>query len=155
MTGVDHFKAINDTWGHRQGDSVLKAIAETCRHSLRRRHPGVIGRFGGEEFIVALPDTHLKDAQMVAERLQQKVSELAVMEAMPEHRLTVTIGIAGVFNEEADLDALIHQADQALYAGKHGGRNRVVVSQEVGDQPQLPLAHLDPGRSSPSSGRYG
>ena len=94
----------------------------------------MIGRFGGEEFIVALPDTHPKDAQMVAERLQQKVSELAVMEAMPEHRLTVTIGIAGVLDETTDLDALIHQADQALYAGKHGGRNRVVVSQEVGGE---------------------
>jgi len=86
----------------------------------------VIGRFGGEEFIVALPDTHPKDAQMVAERLQQKVRELAVMEAMPEHRLTVTIGIAGVLDEETDLPTLIEQADQALY----GGRNRVVMSQE-------------------------
>ena len=66
----------------------------------------MIGRFGGEEFIVALPDTHPKEAQMVAERLQQKVSELAVMEAMPEHRLTVTIGIAGVLDEATDLDAL-------------------------------------------------
>ncbi|MBB3332323.1 diguanylate cyclase (GGDEF)-like protein [Halomonas campaniensis] len=129
MIDVDHFKAINDNWGHGQGDSVLKAIAETCKASLRPQD--VIGRFGGEEFIVALPDTHPKDAQMVAERLQQKVSELAVMEAIPDHRLTVTIGIAGVLDEATDLDALIHQADQALYAGKHGGRNRVVVSQEV------------------------
>ncbi|MFO8047214.1 MAG: GGDEF domain-containing protein [Halomonas sp.] len=129
MIDVDHFKAINDTWGHRQGDSVLKAIAETCKHSLRPQD--VIGRFGGEEFIVALPDTHPKDAQMVAERLQRKVSELTVMEAMPDHRLTVTIGIAGVLDEATDLDALIHQADQALYAGKHGGRNRVVISQEA------------------------
>ncbi len=129
MIDVDHFKAINDTWGHRQGDSVLQAIAETCMHSLRPQD--VIGRFGGEEFIVALPDTHPKDAQMVAERLQQKVSELTVMEAVPDHRLTVTIGIAGVLDEATDLDALIHQADQALYAGKHGGRNRVVISQEA------------------------
>lgn len=129
MIDVDHFKAINDTWGHSQGDRVLAAIAETCKRSLRPQD--VIGRFGGEEFIVALPETHLKDARMVAERLQQKVSELAVMEAMPDHRLTVTIGIAGVLDEETDLDDLIHQADQALYAGKHGGRNRVVMSQEV------------------------
>ena len=68
---------------------------------------------------------------MVAERLQRMVRELAVMEAMPEHRLTVTIGIAGALDEATDLDALIHQADQALYAGKHGGRNRVVISQEM------------------------
>lgn len=132
MIDVDHFKAINDTWGHSQGDRVLAAIAETCKRSLRPQD--VIGRFGGEEFIVALPDTHLKDAQRVAERLQRKVTELPVEEAMPDHSLTVTIGIAGVLGEETDLDALINQADQALYAGKHGGRNRVVISQEVGDE---------------------
>ncbi|MDI5921346.1 GGDEF domain-containing protein [Halomonas sp. LR5S13] len=132
MIDVDHFKAINDTWGHSQGDRVLAAIAETCKRSLRPQD--VIGRFGGEEFIVALPDTHLKDAQMVAERLQRKVAELPVREEMPEHRLTVTIGIAGVLAEETDLADLINQADQALYAGKHGGRNRVVMSQEVEDE---------------------
>ena len=132
MIDVDHFKAINDTWGHGQGDLVLAAIAETCKHSLRPQD--VIGRFGGEEFIVALPDTHPKDALMVAERLQQRISDLEVMEAMPGHRLTVTIGIAGFPDENADLDALIQQADRALYAGKHAGRNRVVVSQEVRDE---------------------
>ncbi|MCL7940468.1 diguanylate cyclase [Halomonas sp. ATCH28] len=67
---------------------------------------------------------------MVAERLQRKVAELPVMEAMPDHRLTVTIGIAGVLDEDVDLDDLINQADQALYAGKHGGRNRVMLSHE-------------------------
>ncbi len=128
MIDVDHFKAINDTWGHIQGDRVLAAIAKTCTRSLRPQD--VIGRFGGEEFIVALPETHLKDAKMVAERLQRKVTELPVMEDMPDHRLTVTIGIAGVLDEETDLDDLIQQADRALYAGKHGGRNRVVMSHE-------------------------
>lgn len=132
MIDVDHFKAINDTWGHSQGDRVLAAIAETCKRSLRPQD--VIGRFGGEEFIVALPEIHLKDAHMVAERLQRKVSELPVSEEMPDHRLTVTIGIAGVLEEETDLADLINQADQALYAGKHGGRNRVVMSQEVEDE---------------------
>ncbi|MDR5891181.1 GGDEF domain-containing protein [Halomonas mongoliensis] len=129
MIDVDHFKAINDTWGHRQGDSVLKAIAETCKHSLRPQD--VIGRFGGEEFIVALPDTRPEEARRVAERLRQRVAALSFDDDMPGHRLAVTIGIAGVVDEATDLDALIHQADQALYAGKHGGRNRVVVSQET------------------------
>lgn len=128
MIDVDHFKAINDTWGHSQGDRVLSAIAGTCMRSLRPQD--VIGRFGGEEFIVALPDTDLEDARMVAERLQKEVAELPVMEKIPDHRLTVTIGIAGVLNEKTDLDSLINQADQALYAGKHDGRNRVVMSHE-------------------------
>ncbi|WP_228716849.1 GGDEF domain-containing protein [Billgrantia pellis] len=128
MIDVDHFKAINDTWGHSQGDRVLSAIATTCRRSLRPQD--VIGRFGGEEFIVALPDTRLKDARVVAERLQKEVAELLVIEELPDQRLTVTIGIAGVLHEKADLEALVNQADQALYAGKHNGRNRVVMSNE-------------------------
>jgi len=125
MIDVDHFKAINDTWGHSQGDRVLTAIAGTCMKSLRPQD--VIGRFGGEEFIVALPNTQPEDAQGVAERLKQQVAELSVIEAMPEHRLTVTIGIAGAATAETDLPALIKQADRALYAGKHDGRNRVVM----------------------------
>ncbi len=132
MIDVDHFKAINDTWGHRQGDTVLTAIAETCKRSLRPQD--VIGRFGGEEFMVALPNTYPKDARAVAERLQQKVSELPVIDAMPDHRLTVTVGIAGVLDEKTDLGVLINQADRALYAGKHGGRNRVVLGHEVKDE---------------------
>ncbi len=132
MIDVDHFKAINDTWGHSQGDRVLTAMAETCKRALRPQD--VIGRFGGEEFIVALPETHLQDAQIVAERLQSKVSELEMVEDMPNHRLTVTIGIAGGLVGEVDLDDLIQQADRALYAGKHGGRNRVVLSPKMGNE---------------------
>ena len=86
---------------------------------------------GAEFSVVALPDTHLKDARVVAERLQQKVSELPVIEAMPDHRQTVTVGIAGGLDEKADLDVLINQADRALYVGKHGGRNRVVSNLDV------------------------
>lgn len=132
MIDVDHFKAINDTWGHSQGDRVLSAIAAACRQSLRPQD--VIGRFGGEEFIVALPGTHLNDARMVAERLTQQVAGLTVIEEMPDQRLSVTIGVAGVLDEEADLEQLIQQADRALYAGKHDGRNRVVVSHEGNEE---------------------
>lgn len=132
MIDVDHFKAINDTWGHSQGDRVLSAIAAACRQSLRPQD--VIGRFGGEEFIVALPGTHLNDARMVAERLKKQVAELTIMEDMPDQRLSVTIGVAGVLDEEADLEQLIQQADRALYAGKRGGRNRVVVSHEGSEE---------------------
>ncbi|NIC04861.1 GGDEF domain-containing protein [Halomonas sp. DX6] len=128
MIDVDHFKNINDTWGHTHGDWVLTKIAEACMQSLRPTD--VIGRFGGEEFMVALPDTGPDNAQIVAERLKKKVAELPLKEGMSEMRLSVTIGIALANSEEADLDSLITRADQSLYVGKRDGRNRVVMCRE-------------------------
>ncbi|MDR5906985.1 GGDEF domain-containing protein [Franzmannia qiaohouensis] len=125
MIDVDHFKSINDTWGHSHGDWVLTKIAEVCVHSLRPTD--VIGRFGGEEFVVALPNTGPDDAQVVAERLKMKVAELPLKEDMSGLSLSVTIGIAMANTESVDLEALISQADQALYVGKRDGRNRVVM----------------------------
>lgn len=114
MIDVDHFKSINDTWGHSHGDWVLTKISEVCALSLRPND--VIGRFGGEEFVVALPDTGLDDALIVAERLRTKVAELPLKEEMGELSLSVTIGIAIAHREEVDLKALIIRADQAASA---------------------------------------
>ncbi|APX95059.1 hypothetical protein BWR19_15400 [Halomonas sp. 1513] len=125
MIDVDHFKRINDTWGHSHGDWVLSKVAEVCAHSLRPTD--VIGRFGGEEFVVALPDTDPDDARIVAERLKAKVAELPLTEEMCGLSLSVTIGIATARGEDADLEALITRADRALYVGKRDGRNRVVM----------------------------
>lgn len=128
MIDVDHFKRINDTRGHTHGDRVLKKIAEACAQSLRPTD--VIGRFGGEEFVVALPDTGPDDARTVAERLKKKVAELPLKEDMSGMRLSVTIGIAFADTEETDLENLITRADQSLYVGKRGGRNRVVMCRD-------------------------
>ncbi len=128
MIDVDHFKRINDTWGHSHGDWVLARISEACAHALRPTD--VIGRFGGEEFVVALPDTGPDDALIVAERLKTQVAELPLKEEMSELCLSVTIGIAIAHGEEVDLQALISRADQSLYAGKRDGRNRVVISRK-------------------------
>ncbi|WP_280541842.1 diguanylate cyclase [Chromohalobacter sp. 11-W] len=128
MIDVDHFKSINDTWGHTHGDWVLTKIAAVCAQSLRPTD--VIGRFGGEEFVVALPDTSPEDAQIVAERLKKQVAELPLKEEMSELCLSVTIGIALAHTEEADLESLITRADQTLYVGKRNGRNRVVMCRE-------------------------
>ena len=103
-------------------------IAEACAQSLRPTD--VIGRFGGEEFVVALPDTSPDDAQVVAERLKTKVAELPLMEEMSEMCLSVTIGIAIAHGEEVDLQALISRADESLYVGKRDGRNRVVICRQ-------------------------
>ncbi|WP_404374561.1 diguanylate cyclase [Vreelandella aquamarina] len=125
MIDVDHFKHINDTWGHSSGDWVLAKVAEVCTQSLRPTD--VIGRFGGEEFVVALPNTHLNDAQIIAERLKRKVAEQPLKEEMGSLRLSVTIGVAATNTKEDDLESLISRADQVLYVGKRSGRNRVVV----------------------------
>lgn len=128
MIDVDHFKRINDTWGHSHGDWVLARVSEVCAHALRPTD--VIGRFGGEEFVVALPDTGPDDALIVAERLKTKVAELPLMEEMSEMRLSVTIGIAIAHDEDVDLQALISRADESLYVGKRDGRNRVVICRQ-------------------------
>ena len=129
MIDVDHFKRINDTWGHSQGDCVLTQIAEICTQALRPTD--VIGRFGGEEFVVALPDTDAEEAMIVAERLRRKVAALPLEEAMRELQLSITIGIAVSRGDEISLQNVIARADRALYAGKREGRNRVVVCADI------------------------
>lgn len=132
MIDVDHFKRINDTWGHSHGDWVLTKIAEACAQSLRRTD--VIGRFGGEEFVVALPNTSPDDAKILAERLKERVAALPSQEDIGTLTPSVTIGIAVAQQKEVDLESLISQADQMLYVGKRDGRNRIVMScpREVG-----------------------
>lgn len=129
MIDVDHFKRINDTWGHSQGDWVLTQIAEICTQALRPTD--VIGRFGGEEFVVALPDTDAEQAMIVAERLRKKVAALPLEEAMRELQLSITIGIAVARGDEISLQTVIARADRALYAGKREGRDQVVACAEI------------------------
>ena len=124
MIDVDHFKRVNDTWGHTCGDQILGKIAEVCQQSLRPND--IIGRFGGEEFVVGLPNTHVNEAKNIAERLKENVAALTLEGEMSEFRLSVTIGVA-VANEKDDLDAVITRADNKLYEGKREGRNRVVI----------------------------
>ena len=126
MIDVDHFKRINDTWGHSHGDWVLTKIAEACAQSLRRTD--VIGRFGGEEFIVALPNTGPDDAKILAQRLKERVAALPSQEDIGALSPSVTIGIAVAHQEDVDLESLITTADQMLYVGKRDGRNRIIMS---------------------------
>lgn len=132
MIDVDHFKRINDTWGHSHGDWVLTKIAEACIQTLRPTD--VIGRFGGEEFVVALPNTSAEEAHVVAERLKQQVAELPLKEGMSELRLSITTGIAVAHNEETSLESLINRADQMLYVGKRDGRDQIVMCRTEEEQ---------------------
>ena len=121
---VDHFKQINDRYGHDVGDQVLQMIAQTTRNEMQRHD--VLARYGGEEFIACLPETSLDDALKIAERLRHKIENI-VVDLEHGHRLdfTVSIGAAILESSEMDLMALIKQADIALYQAKANGRNRV------------------------------
>lgn len=118
---LDHFKRVNDTHGHAIGDQVLRAVAGEIRRMVRSRDH--VGRFGGEEFIVVMPDTPLPDARMVMDRL---CATLAASTTLPVP-VTVSIGLASNRMGLDDSDVVFRNADQALYLAKNGGRNRVVV----------------------------
>jgi len=124
---LDHFKRINDTWGHEAGDSVLKATGKAIRGVLRENDH--FGRLGGEEFAILLPETPLDSARFVAERLRQIIESNRVRVSRGEEvGITASIGVAGL-EEVGDerLDDLIRAADLAMYKAKDVGRNRVMV----------------------------
>lgn len=125
MLDVDHFKALNDTYGHRAGDEALKAIADALRHDIRSED--VPCRYGGEEFLILLPHMPLAAAGERAEQWRQAIERIRVRFGEFELRLSASFGVAAYPNHGKTADELIHLADQALYAAKHQGRNRVVV----------------------------
>ena len=126
LIDLDHFKRINDTWGHAAGDEVLRGFAALARQQIR---PGdVLGRLGGEEFGLLLPDTALPDAMAVAERLRDQAEQHQVSGAFGMCRYSISIGV-GWTTEAISLDHFSAQADRALYDAKNSGRNRVLVSQ--------------------------
>jgi len=125
MIDVDHFKAINDRFGHAGGDRMLAALARGIGRCLREGD--VLGRVGGEEFLVLLPDTGIDDALTLAERLRTAVSTIQVMLDDEPQRVTVSIGAAVRQAEDKSPGTLVRRADRALYAAKSGGRNRVAT----------------------------
>ncbi len=121
---IDHFKKVNDTYGHLIGDLALKTVA-TCIAENLRPHD-LLARYGGEEFAVLLTEADLDDAQMVAERLRSKVAAEVIQTNDISFSVTLSIGITPT-QSDAGLDSFIHEADQALYRAKQQGRNRVEV----------------------------
>ncbi len=123
---LDHFKAINDRYGHAVGDEVLREVAQALQSHIRRSD--ALGRIGGEEFSVFLPDTHLQGAQELAEALRQAVADLRIQTAGQILQITASIGVAsGNFGAEQapSMKQIQQQADQAMYEAKRAGRNRV------------------------------
>jgi diguanylate cyclase (GGDEF)-like protein/PAS domain S-box-containing protein len=129
MVDADHFKHINDTFGHDAGDTVLRRMVAVMQGELRQ--VDLVGRFGGEEFGVILPQTSLSGAVQVAERMRAAIQASPMSENGGPDKVTVSIGVAGTrgkANFQPALDALVKEADQALYTAKRQGRNRVVIA---------------------------
>jgi len=129
MMDLDKFKDLNDTYGHQQGDLVLKKVAEIFTMSLRRP-ADFTARWGGEEFIVLLPNTPLDGALDVAENIRVDIEKTPIL--FPDGtvmRITISIGVTSLFPEKSSsIDAFISNADKALYLAKQAGRNRVMHS---------------------------
>jgi diguanylate cyclase (GGDEF)-like protein len=132
MLDLDHFKQVNDTYGHQAGDAVLQEVAAILRETAREIDK--LGRYGGEEFMALLPDSDLDAATVFAERVREAVEGYAFDVGLPEPiRLTVSAGVATYPNAQIENpDQLVDWADRALYAAKKGGRNRVVRAPDVG-----------------------
>ncbi len=120
---LDHFKSVNDTHGHATGDAVLKRFSEIMRGTVRRTD--IVGRVGGEEFAMVVPDANARSAAIVAEKLRAAV---AADRPVGSPRVTVSIGVAEVAQEEIDVTNALERADAALYEAKRAGRDRVVVA---------------------------
>ena len=122
MIDVDHFNRVNDTFGHQAGDHVLVRLCELINKSLRG--PDLVGRMGGEEFAVVLPETGLEQTVQITERLLNSVREEAIeVEPETDVKVTVSIGVATVPPLAPDLDAVMIAADRALYRAKSMGRD--------------------------------
>ena len=127
MLDIDHFKTVNDTYGHAVGDHVLQTVARRCKGAVREID--ILGRYGGEEFVSILLETDLHGANMVAERLRRCVEEPPIETERGPLSVTVSIGIADMNADCQDLESLLRHADQALYAAKQAGRNQVAIWQ--------------------------
>ena len=124
MLDVDHFKRVNDSWGHAVGDTVLKALAEQCLLMLRQSD--TVGRLGGEEFAILLPETALAQAMETAERLRQRIATIVLPTGNHATlQFTVSIGCTVLWPQDAEIATALHRADTALYRAKNQGRNCV------------------------------
>lgn len=124
MIDIDHFKVVNDTYGHLAGDEVLRNVAQTLAGMLREYD--VAGRYGGEEFVVLLAETALADMVKLAERIGEKIAQLEIYGTLSGIHVTISIGVAALYDDDTP-ETLLQRADHALYRAKDEGRNRTVL----------------------------
>lgn len=123
LIDADHFKRVNDRYGHPAGDRVLQLIAAVCRESVR--NIDIVGRFGGEEFIVVLPHSDAAAAAIVAERIRNTMQQSALDTDQGRVTVTLSLGVAEAGLESETFDDILREADRSLYRAKRAGRNRV------------------------------
>jgi len=126
LLDLDYFKRVNDTYGHLAGDAVLHASAQAILAGSRQHDP--VGRYGGEEIIVCMPDTTGQGALELAERLRRGIAGLVIAHEGLALTITCSIGVASLTPTDANLGALLQRTDAALYAAKHAGRDRVAFA---------------------------
>ncbi|MBS7789882.1 GGDEF domain-containing protein [Roseococcus sp. SDR] len=127
MLDIDHFKAVNDGWGHGAGDVLLKSVADAAQAAIRRED--ALGRVGGEEFAMVLPGLTPEEALPLVNRMREAIMTSVPHPGAPERALTLSAGIAAVPHSDAvALEAAFNAADEALYAAKQGGRNQARIS---------------------------
>ena len=128
MVDIDHFKSVNDRYGHAVGDEAIKFVALACKQDLRGSD--MVGRLGGEEFALLLPETDSARASIVAERIRERVAAQFLSTHKIQFRITISVGVAEASASMSGVDALLRSADLALYQAKEEGRNRVVIWSE-------------------------
>ncbi|MFP5226176.1 MAG: GGDEF domain-containing protein, partial [Acidobacteriota bacterium] len=136
LADIDHFKGVNDTFGHVVGDRVLKEVASIFRHSVRPYDS--VGRYGGEEFLIVLPDSDFESARSRAEELRRAVQAAQILDGETPVRVTSSFGVASGFPGKDEAEAVIRIADAALYEAKRNGRNRVVAA-GIGSGAETPV----------------
>ncbi len=140
---IDHFKQVNDTYGHSVGDLVLRGMAQAIKANLRQND--LIGRYGGEEFMLLLPETNVEDAAALCEKLRHVVGRLRfTVEGNPALTMTISIGVAGGIGQSLRRDALVRDADAAMYSAKALGRNQTYVFAEPDEDARVPRAPISP-----------
>lgn len=142
LLDIDHFKRINDTFGHNVGDQCLKLVAQTLSNQVKRSGD-LVARYGGEEFVFVLPSTDLHDARQFAEQCRQKIGELGFEYNGVSISLSASVGVAGwIPTADNTYLKLVHSADHALYEAKNSGRNRVVVGPRQNQQEAIKLQRV-------------
>jgi diguanylate cyclase (GGDEF)-like protein len=126
MMDLDRFKGFNDKYGHQSGDSILGQVGALLRAATRRTD--IVGRYGGEEFLIILPETPVDNAGIFAEKLRKLVESFGnrLKGSYPKCRLSASLGVASVLSDD-QVDSLVSRADKALYQAKEEGRNKVKV----------------------------